>query len=189
VPSGRDVVQSMFAAVVVFGGAIGCSNETRVTAAPNGTLTASVQTGASGNVETAALSKRVFGTPLDERLAHVDLEAIAQDTSAFVAHDVVTEGTVTAVCQRRGCWMNLQSAHGEAFVRMAGHAFLVPRDAQGRRARVAGHVRRADAPEFACKLHAATEAGAPTGCKAEAEGNLGHPLAKLELEVTGVELY
>lgn len=134
-------------------------------------------------------TKTVVATSLGAAIAAnaipVPLSEIAKSPGQYRGKDVVTTGTVTAVCQHRGCWMNLKSDDGEAFVRMAGHAFAIPRDAIGKRARIKGTLHDDGVPEQTCS----GEKHAGGGCKAEAEDSLGKPLAKLELEATGVELY
>jgi hypothetical protein len=61
------------------------------------------------------------------------------------ADQVVTlRGVVSAVCQRRGCWLELaERAEAEASgcrVVSEHHDWFVPRDATGQRARVRGRV-------------------------------------------------
>jgi hypothetical protein len=111
----------------------------------------------------------------------VGLASIARAPAEYEGKAFTTTGKVTAVCQHMGCWMELQDEGGEAHVKMAGHAFFVPRTASGRRARVLGRLVRAGEPEPAC-------AHGGGGCRAEAEGQLGRPLPKLELVAEGVEL-
>jgi hypothetical protein len=58
----------------------------------------------------------------------------------YAGKPVVVEGVVERVCQMQGCWMELAPAKGERGVRvqMKGHAFFVPFNAAGLRARAAG---------------------------------------------------
>ncbi|MFO0649507.1 MAG: DUF4920 domain-containing protein [Polyangiales bacterium] len=102
------------------------------------------------------------------------LAAIAQNPSRFSGQTVRTEGVVSAVCQSRGCWMQISDAEQRVHVRMHGHSFFVPRDSTGRRARVQGTV----------------VGGTPNGhCEQEAAEATGHQAAeRLELDATGVEL-
>ncbi len=53
---------------------------------------------------------------------------------------VVTEGTVTRVCQERGCWLALREGTTDAVIRMHGHTFFVPTTSSGKHARVEGTV-------------------------------------------------
>ena len=79
-----------------------------------------------------------------------------------------TEGRVTAVCQAMGCWMEIGSESGTAHVKMAGHAFFVPKTASGHHAVVQGTVASV-AEGNACK----------DGCGPE-------KMAKVEIEATGI---
>jgi hypothetical protein len=54
---------------------------------------------------------------------------------------VRVSGTVSAVCQKAGCWMSLQDGTAEARIFMKDHAFVVPKDIVGKRAEVEGMLR------------------------------------------------
>lgn len=72
---------------------------------------------------------REFGAPMPGGEA-VPLRALLEASPA--AGPVKTEGRITEVCQKEGCWLVLADGTGFARVRMADHAFAVPRDASGR---------------------------------------------------------
>ena len=131
-----------------------------------------------------------LGTPIESTVQKVALADVAKDPSAFVGKKFATTGTVTAVCQHMGCWMEIKDDSSEAHIKMAGHAFFVPKTASGKKARVLGTLVKSEA-EPACSDEghdkAAAAAGGPKkGCRAEAEAQLGRPLAKLELVADGV---
>ena len=130
-----------------------------------------------------------LGAPIEASVEKVALGDVAKNPSAFVGKKFATTGTVTAVCQHMGCWMEIKDDAGEAHIRMAGHAFFVPKTASGHKARVMATLVKNDA-EGACADEGMAAAGeAPKkGCRAEAEAQLGRPLAKLELVAEGVEL-
>jgi hypothetical protein len=125
-----------------------------------------------------------FGVAIDESAQKVSLVDVAKNPDAFAGKTFATTGTVTAVCQHRGCWMEIKDDAGEAHIKMAGHAFFVPRSASGKKARVLATLVKTES-EGSCGDH--QEANGK-GCKAEAEAQLGRPLAKLELVAKGVEL-
>lgn len=54
------------------------------------------------------------------------------------AGPVVVEGTITEVCQTKGCWMNIVDGGRTARVKFKDYAFFVPRNAAGRRVVVKG---------------------------------------------------
>jgi hypothetical protein len=102
----------------------------------------------------------------------VALSDIAKQPAKFSQKTVRTEGTVKAVCQSMGCWMEIADDASQAHIKMAGHKFFVPKNASGRHAVVQAVVR-----------------GVPDDgeCEQEAEEATGKKV-KLELEATGVEL-
>ena len=91
--------------------------------------------------------------------------------------------------------MEIKDDSGAAHIKMAGHGFFVPKTASGRKARVLATLVKSDT-EGACADEGMAAAGGAAGekhekgkgCKAEAEAQLGRPLAKLELVAEGVEL-
>lgn len=138
-----------------------------------------------------------LGAAIEAASEKVALADVAKDPGAFVGKKFATTGTVTAVCQHKGCWMEIKDDASEAHIKMAGHAFFVPKTASGRKARVLATLVKSEA-EGACgdESHdtmaaaggGAAKDGAKNGCRAEAEAQLGRPLAKLELVADGVEL-
>jgi Rieske Fe-S protein len=139
-----------------------------------------------------------LGAPIEPSVQRVALSEVAKSPDTYVGKTFTTTGTVTAVCQHMGCWMEIKDDASEAHVKMAGHAFFVPKTASGRKARVlAKLVKSEGGGETACEgegheaMAAAAgehEHGKGKGCRAEAEAQLGRPLAKLELVAEGVEL-
>jgi hypothetical protein len=104
----------------------------------------------------------------------VRLADLLATPARFNGRAVRTEGTVSAVCQRMGCWMELQDGAATMHVRMHGHAFFIPRDATGRRAVVQ-----------------ATLQGVPDGggeCAQEAHAQTGQPPSTIEIDALGVDL-
>jgi len=102
------------------------------------------------------------------------LAAIAAHPAQYAGRAIRTEGTVSAVCQAAGCWMQISDAAQRVHVKMHGHSFFIPRNASGRRARVQGTV----------------VGGNPNGhCEQEAAEATGQQAAqRLEIDATGVEL-
>jgi len=138
--------------------------------------------GGRGGVERAAvapvqpLQKTKFGDVITEKIS-TPLPTLISSAPSFGNKTVRTEGTVTAVCQSMGCWMEIGDETGTAHIKMAGHKFFVPKEASGHRAVVQG------------KLVASEEGGACSGkdgCREKAEKETGR-VAKIELEATGVE--
>jgi hypothetical protein len=107
-----------------------------------------------------------LGEPVTAQV--VALSDIAKQPGSFKGKTIATTGKVAAVCQEKGCWMELVDAEGHANVRMHGHAFFVPRSSSGKSAKVQG-----------------TVVLTKDGKECEEMESTG---AKLELDATGVEL-
>jgi hypothetical protein len=140
-----------------------------------------------------------LGVPIEASTQKVALGEIAKQPNQYLGKTFTTTGTVTAVCQHMGCWMEIKDDASAAHIKMAGHAFFVPKTANGRKARIQAKLEKVE-NEGSCEGEghegmsaAATGAGDKghpkgKGCRAEAESQLGRPLAKLELVADGIEL-
>jgi hypothetical protein len=120
------------------------------------------------------LTQKKYGQPVTESTT-TTLTALAQEPTKFSEQTVRTEGVVSAVCKSMGCWMEIADTSGQAHIKMAGHAFFVPRDASGHRAVVQGKVLAPTADKGTC--------GADDGCGQGSSAKL----AKVEIEATGIE--
>jgi hypothetical protein len=78
----------------------------------------------------------------------IPLSEIVSDPKRYEGQEVLTQGEVQRVCQKRGCWLELADSSGaRAFVPMAGHAFTVPIESVGEQAMVEGTVHRRERSE------------------------------------------
>ena len=102
------------------------------------------------------------------------LSDVAAHLADYKGKAFATTGVVTAVCQEMGCWMEIEDDSGQAHIRMHGHSFFVPKTAPGHHARVQATLVPTKESE--------------TECTEEAAKQMGHPVAKVELDATGVEL-
>jgi hypothetical protein len=134
----------------------------------------------------APIPSEKFGAAIDPKSEQVALSDVAKNPGAYSNKTFTTTGTVSAVCQHRGCWMEIKDDSGEAHIKMAGHSFFVPRTASGKKARVQATLVKSESEGACGEGNEKHEPG--KGCKAEAEAQLGRPLAKLELVAQGVEL-
>ena len=50
------------------------------------------------------------------------------------------EGTVSAVCRQKGCWLELKQAEQSVHVTFEGYSFFVPKDSAGKAVRLEGTV-------------------------------------------------
>lgn len=98
-----------------------------------------------------------FSAPKD-----VELSALLENPSAQSSQPVRVEGMVRKACTRRGCWLELATAMADAApgcrVVMKDHAFFVPTDSAGSRARVEGYVETNTVPS-AMVAHMESEGG------------------------------
>jgi hypothetical protein len=120
------------------------------------------------------LTQKKFGQPVTETKTTA-LPELVKDASKFSEQTVRTEGVVSNVCKSMGCWMEIADSSGQAHIKMAGHAFFVPRDCAGHRAVVQGKVMPANAEKTTC--------GDNDGC---GQGKSAE-MAKVEIEATGIE--
>jgi hypothetical protein len=125
------------------------------------------------DVAAKAGERRTFGAPLGAQTTRATLNEIVREPGRYADKTVRVEGKVSAVCQNRGCWLELADEAGSAHVKLKGHSFFVPKDAQGKRA------------EIEARVFPSVDKG---HCEQEAEEQTGH-LAKVELEASGVELF
>jgi hypothetical protein len=123
------------------------------------------------------LEKKQFGAAISEK-SPTPLTSLVKEPEKFANQTVCTEGVVSAVCKSMGCWMEIADESGQAHIKMAGHSFFVPKDANGHRARIQGKVIPAADAQDTC--------GSKDSCRENAEKETGK-VAKIEIEATGVE--
>lgn len=80
----------------------------------------------------------------------IELAALLKNPGKHPADLVRVGGMVRKACTRRGCWLELATAMADdapgCRVIMKGHAFFVPTDSAGSRARVEGYVETQTVP-------------------------------------------
>lgn len=194
--SAGPTITAVFACAVM----LACNQTTsEIGRAPGSVNTAPAQTSAVTAATPAALR---LGRAIEANATTARLADIAKEPRKFENATIATSGTVTAICQHRGCWMEIKDDASEAHIRMAGHAFMIPRTAAGKQAKVLAQVQLSQ-EEPACDeggegMMSTASGPAPAngaakrekkGCRAEAEEQMGHPLPKLELVALGVEIY
>lgn len=157
---------TLVAALLSCSALFGCGRATSDEGKPESTAAPGAATVATA----PQVSERKFGVAITEKTS-TPLDDLLKEPVKWGDKTVRTEGKVTAVCQAMGCWMEIGDDSGQAHIKMAGHAFFIPKDASGRHAIVQGKILKGD------KDH----------CAEEAEQATGH-VAKIEMEATGVEL-
>lgn len=120
----------------------------------------------------ATEAARTFGKPLTGRapMALTELLAKPQD-----GQPVCVEGTVAAVCQAKGCWLELKQADKAVHVTFDGYSFFVPKDSSGKAVKLEGRLQvKNPSPEEVEHLRK--------------EGASAAAAAKVSIIATGVEL-
>jgi len=90
--------------------------------------------------EAPAKTAGKYGAPLSNTPA-VDAKTVLSDPQKWNDKDVKLSGKVSGVCQKKGCWMTLQTGEpGAASVRVTfkDYGFFVPKDSFGKTATVEG---------------------------------------------------
>ncbi len=120
----------------------------------------------------AAESAKTFGKPLSglTPMALADVLAKPENGKA-----VCLEGTVSAVCVNKGCWLELKQGEQAVHVTFEGYSFFVPKDSKGKAVKLEGTL-QVKAPQADEVDHLKAEgAGASAG-------------NKVSVVATGVEL-
>ena len=169
------MLRSLLGVLVLGALSTGCE-AAATSAAPSGSASNQANNKAANDKGGAqqASKNRSFGEPITvkDETALVD---IAREPSRFADQTVRTTGTVQAVCQMAGCWMEIGDQDSRAHIKMKGHTFYVPKDCAGKKAVVQAVVMSGE-PQPTCGDHD-TCGGPDNGAT-----------AKIELVATGVEL-
>jgi hypothetical protein len=67
-----------------------------------------------------------------------EVATVKLDPAPFLGRTVRLRGPITAVCQKKGCWMHLGDEAQPVMIKFKDYAFFVPKDASGRTAVVEG---------------------------------------------------
>jgi hypothetical protein len=87
-----------------------------------------------------APATQTFGVAITHKKS-VDLDRLARAPHKFKGRTVRVEGIVHEVCQGRGCWIEIGSAHGTTFLaKSLDESVLVPKDCKGQKVVVQGVV-------------------------------------------------
>lgn len=161
--------------LLVFAALAGCETAPRPDPSrqpPAAQATAATTAAAAATAAGAAQAAKTYGDPVSPSTPMVALNDLLKSPNTYADKVVRTEGKVTAVCQSKGCWLEIGDDQSMAHVKLGNHKFFVPRSAAGQHAIVQARVM------------AQVDKG---HCEQEAEEQTGK-VAKVELEATGVEL-
>ncbi|WP_345225944.1 DUF4920 domain-containing protein [Hymenobacter koreensis] len=136
---------------------------------------------ATATKQTAAATGQTYGAAVTEEGAQ-PLSVLPTVLGKQDSAQVKLVGTITDVCQARGCWMKMTTAEGkEMRVKFKDYAFFVPKDIKGKTAVIDGWVHREEVAVEDLQ-HYATDAG-----KSEKEiAAITKPEEQVNFEANGV---
>ncbi|RCK77689.1 MAG: hypothetical protein IGBAC_1998 [Ignavibacteriae bacterium] len=85
---------------------------------------------------------------------------LIKNPGKYKNREVVIEGYVGAVCQTKGCWMEIKDGKDKLRVEFKDYKFFVPYDSKGKKVRIQGKIERREVKEETLK-HWLEEAGEP----------------------------
>ena len=87
----------------------------------------------------AASQPKTYGEAptLSEPVALADVLA---KPATYAEKNILLEGTVGKVCQKKGCWMSLRQDGKDIRITFKDYGFFVPKDCMGKRVRAQGTV-------------------------------------------------
>lgn len=126
-----------------------------------------------------------FGAEIDESNVVSVEDAIkvlnTQDTA-----DIKIEGTISSVCQSKGCWMTLTNENVEepVFIKFKDYAFFVPKNSAGKKAILEGKFYSKETPVDELRHYAEDK-----GESAEEIAKITEPKKELSMMASGVMIY
>ncbi|MFQ5446978.1 MAG: DUF4920 domain-containing protein [Saprospiraceae bacterium] len=127
---------------------------------------------------------QTFGKAItaDGAIPYGELAAKMEGTDSIA---VKVKGTVQAVCQMKGCWMNVSDAAAseEMLVQFEDYGFFVPKDISGRQVVMDGYAYRAVTPVEELRHYAEDEGKSKEEIEAITE-----PLEEVKFMASGVLL-
>lgn len=129
--------RAVFALLACF--ALSCTTE--VKRVP-GTATEQPQGGGAEETPKDPEPGETFGDAMDPNAPEIALTDLVAKAPAYVGKTVTTVGVVQAVCQKRGCWMEIGAEETSSSMRVTfyGYSFFVPRDSKGAEVKVQGKI-------------------------------------------------
>ena len=129
----------------------------------------------------AVPSWEVFGSDIGDGEA-MPVAKLFLDPASWDGKTVLVEGTVAAVCQRKGCWITMHEGGQDMRIRFKDYSFFLPKDCSGRTARIAGVFAVEEIPVEEAR-HYLEDAG-----RAEEAAKITEPQEQLTLLASGVRL-
>jgi hypothetical protein len=110
-----------------------------------------------------------------------DFGDVVSDPAKYADTPVLVRGTISDVCQKKGCWLVLSEGDQHVRIRFADYAFFVPKDSRGKQAYVEGRVKAETLTEEEAHHYAAESIdGDPS--------SIGGPQEVVSFTATGVRI-
>ncbi len=83
---------------------------------------------------------RVFGSSFNTQMATVPFDSLLASPAKYNQQTVTTEGEITQVCQKKGCFFMLQTEDGDQQARISfkDYSFFVPTNTAGAKVKLNG---------------------------------------------------
>lgn len=131
-----------------------------------------------------AQKKTYLGEKINEKGA-ISTRELVSKLATVDSMDVKFEGTLQSVCQKKGCWVNVDLGDNQTMmVRFKDYGFFMPKDCAGQKAVFQGRVFK-ETLSVAQRRHYLEDAGKS---KEEIE-KITEPETKFSFEADGVILY
>lgn len=129
---------------------------------------------------------QTYGAPLTLN-EPISIARLLADPKAYEGKVVRVEGSVSDVCPKAGCWIDLTTAEGTVKIKVDDGVIVFPVDAKGRAAVAEGRVEVKELSREAYTRwveHLAEEKGLPFDPKSVGEG----PYRLVQVKATGAEI-
>lgn len=137
-----------------------------------------------GDAPTDAGDGKHFGDVITDE-GSISFDDLLEKMKSVDSLDTKFTGTVSAVCQTKGCWMNVKSADTgeEIFVQFKDYGFFMPKDIAGRQVVMDGYAYRAVTSVEELRHFAEDEGKSP-----EEIAKITEPIEELKFMASGVLL-
>ncbi len=81
-------------------------------------------------IRLVASEVKTYGQPLPAGTA-INIATALQNSEQYLDKPILFEGRIGKVCQKKGCWLMIESDGKAARVKTKGHAYFVDKDSQG----------------------------------------------------------
>ena len=73
----------------------------------------------------------VYGNKWQKDFDSMNIEKALDEHEMLIGEEMIFTGNISKVCQKRGCWMMLETNGKIARVDFNNHSFFIPKDTQG----------------------------------------------------------